>query len=110
MAEGQYLEPQTATAPPYAVSIAEAVTMPLRELLDARRDQIKAVVERHHGVSVAVFGSVARGESWEFGRLPTLPCPWIDARERESNRHPRRVPRPPGAPDVISAFEPSSTT
>lgn len=35
---------------------------PLRELLDAHRDEIKRIVARHHGHSVAVFGSVARGD------------------------------------------------
>ncbi|MCB1002653.1 MAG: nucleotidyltransferase family protein [Acidimicrobiales bacterium] len=35
---------------------------PLRELVEARREEIKAIVARHHGRSVAIFGSVARGE------------------------------------------------
>ena len=35
---------------------------PLRELLEAHRDEIKGIVARHHGRSVAVFGSVARGD------------------------------------------------
>ena len=35
---------------------------PLRELVETRRDVIKAIVARHHGRSVAVFGSVARGD------------------------------------------------
>lgn len=35
---------------------------PLRDLLDAKREEIKAIVARHHGTSVAVFGSVARGD------------------------------------------------
>lgn len=35
---------------------------PLRELLDARRDEIREIVARHHGRAVAVFGSVATGE------------------------------------------------
>ncbi len=35
---------------------------PLRELVAARRDEIKAIVARHHGRSVAIFGSVARGD------------------------------------------------
>lgn len=34
----------------------------MRALLDARREEIKAIVARHHGRSVKVFGSVARGE------------------------------------------------
>ena len=35
---------------------------PLRELLEAHRDEIKGIVARHSGRSVAVFGSVARGD------------------------------------------------
>lgn len=35
---------------------------PLRELVEARRVEIKAIVARHHGRSVAIFGSVARGD------------------------------------------------
>ncbi len=35
---------------------------PLRELLEAHRDEVKGIVARHHGRSVAVFGSVARGD------------------------------------------------
>jgi uncharacterized protein len=35
---------------------------PLRDLVDARRDEIRAIVARHHGRSVAIFGSVARGD------------------------------------------------
>ena len=34
----------------------------MRQLVEARRDEIKAIVARHHGRSVAIFGSVARGE------------------------------------------------
>ena len=34
----------------------------LRGLVDANRDEIKEIVARHHGRSVAVFGSVARGD------------------------------------------------
>jgi predicted nucleotidyltransferase len=34
----------------------------LRTLVDANRDQIKAIVTRHRGRSVAIFGSVARGD------------------------------------------------
>lgn len=35
---------------------------PLRDLVEARREEIRAIVARHHGRSVAIFGSVARGE------------------------------------------------
>lgn len=34
----------------------------MRELVGAHRDEIKAIVARHHGRSVAIFGSVARGD------------------------------------------------
>lgn len=36
--------------------------MPLRALVDAHRDEIKAIVARNNGTAVALFGSVARGE------------------------------------------------
>jgi predicted nucleotidyltransferase len=42
--------------------VAEVGANPLRELIDVHRDEIKAIVARHHGRSVAVFGSVARGD------------------------------------------------
>lgn len=42
--------------------MADVGTQPLRELVEARRDEIKAIVARHHGTSVSVFGSVARGD------------------------------------------------
>lgn len=42
--------------------MADVVTKPLRDLIDARCEEIKAIVARHHGRSVAVFGSVARGD------------------------------------------------
>jgi uncharacterized protein len=35
---------------------------PLRDLVESHRDEIKAIVARHHGRSVAIFGSVARGD------------------------------------------------
>jgi predicted nucleotidyltransferase len=35
---------------------------PLRGLVEAHRDEIKAIVRRHHGSSIAIFGSVARGD------------------------------------------------
>jgi hypothetical protein len=42
--------------------MADSQTTPLRDLVEARREEIKAIVARHHGRSVAIFGSVARGE------------------------------------------------
>jgi predicted nucleotidyltransferase len=35
---------------------------PLRELVESKRDEITEVVRRHKGRTVAVFGSVARGD------------------------------------------------
>src|ERR687897_2023586 len=46
---------------PYSVTMADVEATPLRELVEARREEIKAIVARHHGRSVAIFGSVARG-------------------------------------------------
>lgn len=34
----------------------------LRELIEARRAEILGIVEKHHGRSAGLFGSVARGE------------------------------------------------
>src|SRR5690242_14096540 len=42
--------------------MTKAVRAPLRELVEARREEISAIVARHHGTSVAIFGSVARGD------------------------------------------------
>jgi uncharacterized protein len=42
--------------------VADLGTKPLRELVEAHRDEIRAIVARHHGRSVAIFGSVARGD------------------------------------------------
>ena len=42
--------------------MAKVGSTPLRELVDAHRAEIMAIVTRHHGRSVAIFGSVARGD------------------------------------------------
>jgi predicted nucleotidyltransferase len=42
--------------------MSDVGTRPLRELVETHRDEIKAIVARHHGSSVAIFGSVARGD------------------------------------------------
>ena len=42
--------------------MTEVGMRPLRALLEAHLEDVKAVVARHHGRSVAVFGSVARGD------------------------------------------------
>ena len=42
--------------------MSDVAMRPLRELVEAHRDEIKAVVARHHGRSVSIFGSVARGD------------------------------------------------
>jgi hypothetical protein len=46
----------------YPDDVSDAGLLPLRALVEANRDQIKAVVARHKGRAVAVFGSVARGD------------------------------------------------
>ncbi len=47
---------------PYTGDVSNATVRPLRALVEAHKDEIKAVVSRHHGRSVAIFGSVARGD------------------------------------------------
>lgn len=42
--------------------MSDLATRPLRDLVEAHRDEIKAILARHHGRSVALFGSVARGD------------------------------------------------
>lgn len=42
--------------------MAKVGSAPLRELVDAHRAEIRAIVARHRGRSVAIFGSVARGD------------------------------------------------
>jgi uncharacterized protein len=44
------------------LDVAEVDTTPLRTLVEAHRQEIKAIVARHRGRSIALFGSVARGE------------------------------------------------
>ncbi len=41
--------------------MVQAVRPPVRELVEAHRDAIRAVARRHHGVSISLFGSVAIG-------------------------------------------------
>jgi predicted nucleotidyltransferase len=42
--------------------MSDVAMRPLRDLVEAHRDEIKEIVARHHGRSVALFGSVARGD------------------------------------------------
>lgn len=42
--------------------MSDIVLRPLRNLVEAHRDEVKAIVARHHGRSIAIFGSVARGD------------------------------------------------
>ncbi|MEI6401808.1 MAG: nucleotidyltransferase domain-containing protein [Actinomycetota bacterium] len=42
--------------------MTDTALTPLRDLVLARRDEIKAIVARHSGRAVAIFGSVARGD------------------------------------------------
>jgi predicted nucleotidyltransferase len=43
-----------------------------RDLVEAKRDEICAIVRRHRGRSVAVFGSVARGDETETSDIDFL--------------------------------------
>ncbi len=52
--------------------MADVRVSSLRALVDARRDEIKAIVARHHGRSVALFGSVARGAEHDRSDLDLL--------------------------------------
>jgi predicted nucleotidyltransferase len=52
--------------------VADVGTKPLRQLIEARRDEIKAIVARHHGRSVALFGSVARGQERQDSDIDLL--------------------------------------
>lgn len=60
------LQPPTGPAPrrswPYSVTMTDVEATPLRELVEAHRAEIKAIVAHHNGRSVAIFGSVARGD------------------------------------------------
>lgn len=42
--------------------MADVAQLPLRALIEAQREEIKAAVHRYKGRAVAVFGSVARGD------------------------------------------------
>lgn len=42
--------------------MADETLLPLRALVDANRTEVKAIVARHKGRGIAIFGSVARGE------------------------------------------------
>ncbi len=46
----------------YTLGVTDVRPTPLRELVEARRYEIKAITARHHGRSIALFGSVARGD------------------------------------------------
>ncbi len=52
--------------------MSEVDTKPLRELVEARRQEIKAIVARHRGRSIYLFGSVARGEEREGSDIDFL--------------------------------------
>ena len=43
-----------------------------RSLVDSHRDEIAAAVQRHHGRSIAIFGSVARGEDTDESDIDFL--------------------------------------
>lgn len=43
-----------------------------RGLVDSRRNAITAALQRHHGLSIAIFGSVARGEDTDGSDIDFL--------------------------------------
>ena len=45
---------------------------PRRKLVEENRDAIAAAVRRHRGTSVAIFGSVARGDDGEGSDIDFL--------------------------------------
>jgi len=45
-----------------STSLRELATPPLRALVEAHSDEIKTIVARYKGTSVAISGSVARGD------------------------------------------------
>jgi predicted nucleotidyltransferase len=45
---------------------------PLRTLVESHRDAIEALAHRHHGRTIAVFGSVARGDEREDSDIDFL--------------------------------------
>lgn len=54
--------PSVTRVGPTLLGVAEVDTTPLRKLIEAHRQEIKSIVARHRGRSIALFGSVARGE------------------------------------------------
>ncbi len=52
--------------------MSDIAMRPLRELVETHREAIKAIVARHHGRSVAIFGSVARGEERDASDIDFL--------------------------------------
>jgi uncharacterized protein len=42
--------------------LADAVSGPLRGLVESRRDEVLAIAARHHASRVRLFGSAARGD------------------------------------------------
>lgn len=50
------------SAPSRLTVVSDVAMRPLRALVEANRAEIKAIVSRHRGRSVAIFGSVARGD------------------------------------------------
>lgn len=42
--------------------MSNVALLPLRSLVEAKRDEIKAVAARYKGKAIAIFGSVARGD------------------------------------------------
>ena len=52
--------------------MTDVVSAPLRGLVEARRGDIRAIVARHGGRWVAIFGSVARGDECPLSDIDFL--------------------------------------
>src|SRR4051794_3858550 len=52
--------------------MTDAGTTHLQQFVAARREEIKAIVARHHGRSIALFGSAARGDDQSGSDLDFL--------------------------------------
>ncbi len=53
------------TLPSYVGTYDRGMTPALQELVAQNRETIKSVARRHRGVSISVFGSIARGTETE---------------------------------------------
>lgn len=55
-----------------SIAVATAETLALRELLDARRDEFRALLAKYAATNPMLFGSVARGTAHEGSDIDIL--------------------------------------